>query len=279
MENNMNEPSADTQRTKTYFVFAIMTLLGTFLYLGWILGQHDEPAATPKVTEEQRGQAFTPALLPDIPDVSTMAQVVTHPSDGEPDNTLMTSEPLPSVDSIFSSSEQSGLEENTVSGPSVSQPDSAPQDMAVVGASLETKDDVVIPRTYTVQKGDTLSHIAKLFFGDARKWRVILSANNLKSANTLRVGMVLTIPQQTGADTEATSSVAPQPVVTPQPSGEVPAAGTTYVIRRGDTLQGISQRFYRTPNLWQHIQQANPRQLPNEHILTIGTRLTIPPRP
>ena len=52
--------------------------------------------------------------------------------------------------------------------------------------------------TYTVKKGDTLSEIAQEQLGTIRRMDEILEANTgvLKSANELRVGMVLKIPQR-----------------------------------------------------------------------------------
>lgn len=52
------------------------------------------------------------------------------------------------------------------------------------------------PRTYTVAKGDTLSHIAKQFYGDANKWRKIFEANRdvIKNPDLIHPGEVLKIP-------------------------------------------------------------------------------------
>lgn len=47
---------------------------------------------------------------------------------------------------------------------------------------------------YTVQSGDTLTVIAEEFYGDPRKFDLIVDANNLDSATGLRVGQVLVIP-------------------------------------------------------------------------------------
>ncbi len=51
-------------------------------------------------------------------------------------------------------------------------------------------------RTYTVQKGDSLTRIAERIYGDKRKWEAIYSANRdtLKRPNELRIGQVLRIP-------------------------------------------------------------------------------------
>jgi len=52
------------------------------------------------------------------------------------------------------------------------------------------------PRTYTVEKGDTLSKIAKHHYGDANKWRKIFDANTdiLKDPDRIFPGQVLKIP-------------------------------------------------------------------------------------
>ena len=58
--------------------------------------------------------------------------------------------------------------------------------------------------TYTVKKGDTLWNIAKKYYGDGRKWRVILAANTskVKSPKTLRIGINLVIPALSNASVQ-----------------------------------------------------------------------------
>jgi len=58
-------------------------------------------------------------------------------------------------------------------------------------------------QTYTVVSGDTLSGIAKKFYGHANKWRVIFEANTDRISNPdlIRIGQVLKIPaDHTSAD-------------------------------------------------------------------------------
>jgi nucleoid-associated protein YgaU len=61
-----------------------------------------------------------------------------------------------------------------------------------------SEDEVLSPasgRTYTVQKGDTLSSIARKFYGDQKRWKDIYSANkSLADPNKLAVGTRLVIP-------------------------------------------------------------------------------------
>ena len=51
-------------------------------------------------------------------------------------------------------------------------------------------------KTYTVRSGDTLSGIARQFYGDSSKWTTIFNANRdkIKNANLIYPGQVLTIP-------------------------------------------------------------------------------------
>jgi LysM repeat protein len=72
--------------------------------------------------------------------------------------------------------------------------------------------------TYVVQRGDTLSAIA-LRYG-VSVWAVV-QASGLSSANLIYAGQRLIIPG----------------------SGTAGATGSTYVVRRGDTLSAIARRF------------------------------------
>ena len=57
-------------------------------------------------------------------------------------------------------------------------------------------------RTYTVESGDTLSHIAKAHYGKAGKWRAIFEANRDQIDDPDRIfpGQVLKIPALDGDD-------------------------------------------------------------------------------
>ncbi|MGB0134761.1 LysM peptidoglycan-binding domain-containing protein, partial [Dokdonella sp.] len=62
-------------------------------------------------------------------------------------------------------------------------------------AVVETANTV---QTYTVTSGDTLSGIAKKFYGHAGKWRVIFEANTdqISNPDLIRIGQVLKIPAE-----------------------------------------------------------------------------------
>ena len=51
-------------------------------------------------------------------------------------------------------------------------------------------------RVHVVKKGETLSEIAKDFFGDEARWTVIARANDIDDPSKLEVGTRLTIPSE-----------------------------------------------------------------------------------
>jgi len=61
-------------------------------------------------------------------------------------------------------------------------------------------------RTYKTKSGDSLSRIAKSFYGKASRWTIIYEANSrkIKDPNTLKPGTVLVIPDITETDSRYT---------------------------------------------------------------------------
>ena len=53
-------------------------------------------------------------------------------------------------------------------------------------------------------------------------------------------------------------------------------AGQTYVVQSGDTLFSISRKFYKSPNRWKAILEANKKNVRNPKDLTVGQALVIP---
>jgi nucleoid-associated protein YgaU len=65
-----------------------------------------------------------------------------------------------------------------------------------VGTAVGTSGAAGAQRTYTVQAGDSLSKIAKQFYGDAGAYNLIFEANRdqISDADKIRPGQVLKIP-------------------------------------------------------------------------------------
>ncbi|MCU0495281.1 MAG: LysM peptidoglycan-binding domain-containing protein [Chloroflexaceae bacterium] len=113
---------------------------------------------------------------------------------------------------------------------------------------------------YTVQSGDTLSGLALRFYGQASRWRLLYDANrDVIGGNPglLRVGTTLLVP--------------------PLDAQPTPPTGQSYTVQRGDTLSGLSQRFYGDANLWRVIYNANRSVIGNNaNQIAPGQVLSIP---
>ncbi len=105
---------------------------------------------------------------------------------------------------------------------------------------------------HTVVRGETLWDIAKAHYGNPFLYTLIAAANNLADPDVIHPGDILIIP--------------PKPAPAPPPQ--------TYVVKSGDTLWDIAQRFYGNPNKYRLIAAAN--NLTNPHVITPGQKLAIP---
>jgi nucleoid-associated protein YgaU len=87
---------------------------------------------------------------------------------------------------------------NVQSGSSSTAPPAAKADFSKVQSGVETTAPTAA-QTYTVNKGDTLSKIAKEFYGSANRWHEIYDANRdqISNPDLIKPGQVLKIP--TGA--------------------------------------------------------------------------------
>jgi len=71
-----------------------------------------------------------------------------------------------------------------------------PDFSGVTGGAENRPDNPQSQRTYTVQRGDSLSKIAKEYYGDANQWHKIHEANRdkIKDPNLIQPGWTLIIP-------------------------------------------------------------------------------------
>lgn len=123
---------------------------------------------------------------------------------------------------------------------------------------VETVDDqlsVVAPEPpcihHTVQKGDTLSKIARDVYGVMRMYDVIFEANQpmIRDADEIYPGQVLRIP---------------------------PAAPPHHIVQKGETLGVIAKHWYGEPARYKDIFEANRGQLSNPDRVEVGQELVIP---
>ncbi|MBN1268076.1 MAG: LysM peptidoglycan-binding domain-containing protein [Kiritimatiellae bacterium] len=137
---------------------------------------------------------------------------------------------------------------------------------------VETAPEVVkleAGQAYTVQKGDSLSAIAKRHGVSAKD---LADVNGIKDPNKIRIGQKLVLPLHAAAQAGAKPGARPSAPVSAPVSGEKVAAGGGYVVVRGDTLSGIAARHGVSVKA---LREAN--KLASDRIL-IGQKLAIPGR-
>lgn len=117
----------------------------------------------------------------------------------------------------------------------------------------------VPPTRYKVKSGDTVIGIAQKFGSSVKD---IIEANDLSADGRLGIGQELIIPVAGPMGGEA-------PVVTPTPTAT--GGALMYVVRTGDTISGIAQRYHSTIE-W--IFKAN--NIKTGDVLRIGQALLIP---
>lgn len=118
--------------------------------------------------------------------------------------------------------------------------------------------------TYTVQPGDTLSSIARIY---GTTVQAIVMANDIANPNLIAVGQVLTIPGASGpVNAEPTTAI---------PAGNAPVTaapgGNTYTVQPGDTLSRIAAIHGVT---LQALIQVN--DITNANLIHAGRVLIIP---
>jgi membrane-bound lytic murein transglycosylase D len=100
----------------------------------------------------------------------------------------------------------------------------------------------ITPRTHRVRKGESLGLIAQRYGLTADK---LAELNDISPRATLRTGQRLELPEQLPRVLSAAASTPVEPVATPSPENATAASAPAedfYVVRRGDTLQGIAAR-------------------------------------
>ena len=158
-------------------------------------------------------------------------------------------------------------------------------------------ENIALPTTHTVAKGETLWSISEKYYKTGYNWVDIAKENNLGEANEIETNQKLTIPNVTPklADSaketitttapSATPSVTVTPTTIQQPKetvvktvpttkgGETTSKGT-YTVVKGDTLWSIAEKTYGTGYKWAEIARAN--KLANPNLIHTGNVFTLP---
>ncbi len=131
--------------------------------------------------------------------------------------------------------------------------------------------------TYKIQKGDMLGAISKKFNVPVK---TIEAANPGIDSTRLKIDSIIKIPAASTAvatTRPATTPPATRPAVTPGTTVAVTIKpGTTYKVKKGDTLAAIAKAAYGTTVGWQKIFQANRSSLNDPNIVPVGASIVIP---
>lgn len=105
-------------------------------------------------------------------------------------------------DSLFLTGSRGGKKAdflNVQSGSSSTEAAQKKADFSNVQSGSSSTEEVLGEQRYTVQKGDTLSHISKQFYGKASAWNRIFEANRdqLDNPDLIKPGQILRIPAHT----------------------------------------------------------------------------------
>ncbi len=140
-----------------------------------------------------------------------------------------------------------------------------------------------LPLTHTVEAGESLTLIAQRYYNNPRMVPLIQKANpEIKDINNIRPGMKLLIPDRANPATRP--AIAQKPDVhpsRPEPHDISPGAPlpNTYTVKSGDTLIGISGKFYGDRRHAKAIHELNRTTIgADPNALRPGMVLKLPPR-
>ena len=199
--------------------------------------------------------------------------------------------------------------EATTPGATASAPAAAPAPTPASGASAAPAATETAPaasepqRIHVVEKGDSLWSIAKKYYNDSSKMKLILDANHATVPNekaTLKIGQKLVIPPDTAtaksSPPAATPTASAAPAVSPTPGAPVGAGASSapgtpvtltipdggdkkvvkHTLAKNDMLWDLAQKYYGDGSKWKRILDANKDVIKSEHNLPVGKVIVIP---
>lgn len=125
---------------------------------------------------------------------------------------------------------------------------------------------------HTMAAGETLSAVARHFYGNPRYWHVIADANPGKVLPDGRVkqGVRLTIPDKAGAIRRQQHQSSPD-------TATARTSHRTIQVAAGDTMTQLAQRYLGSSHRWRELLAANKDKLSSPEDLRAGMTLVLPP--
>lgn len=91
-----------------------------------------------------------------------------------------------------------------------------------------------------------------------------------------KVKAVASVEEKAKPTAKPVPSPAEKPAV-PKVASTVKPVAEEYIIKQGDTLSKLAERFYNSMNKWEKIYEANRDTVKNPHYIFIGQKIVIPP--
>lgn len=253
---------------------ALVVGFGLILFVGILISDHFST-----VRHQQVANLHKPPMEPVI-NPASVARVYD----------LLPPTPAVTTTSMASASDPVRPEQRTMINPNgyvqsriVQQPGAdvhaAANNLPVVDGFLPVKQEPaavqVKVKHHDVQAGQTLYAICREQYGDISLVKALAEYNKLDDPASLRVGRRLMIPpaEEIGGRTIASSTSPPSTQTAPaQPK---PSAPTTYVVKSGDSLAGIAQRFLGSKGKWKKLHDMNRDVIDNPDDLRVGMVLKV----
>ncbi len=140
-------------------------------------------------------------------------------------------------------------------------------------------------RTHRIEKGDTLQSLAEKYFNDRSLWRAIYEENKelVGRGGSLKTGLLLVIPPLesinrggvSGSQNDAAPGEKRSKWSKPDAAAQPEAPLRTHVVKDGETLQALAQKYYGNSNEWQKIYSRNKDKI-IRGVPAPGAELVIP---
>lgn len=182
--------------------------------------------------------------------------------------------PVPSSGGAVGATSSAVGKVQTPSATPATSPSVVPSSSSTNSASGKTSATATQAATvHVVAAGDTLTSIAKQYWGTSQGWENIVKANPGLTPTTLKIGAKLNIPAKDAVIVKTTAA--------PATSGAtVAGAAQDYEVVSGDTLSQISNKVYGDSKHWNLIYEANRKVIGEDPAnLVVGTKLIIPAKP
>jgi len=116
---------------------------------------------------------------------------------------------------------------------------------------------------HTIKPGESLSMVAKTYYGDYKKFQIIADFNNMLDATQITVGQKIKVPEIEGV-----------PLLTKKQKIETGEKYIIHTIKPGESLSMVAKTYYGDYKKFQIIAEFN--NMPDATQITVGQKIKVP---